>query len=106
MYSSGSEMDDLKRQVLQKVRVDRSCFACMLGGRDRRTLFIVAMEGEGWNIVEVAAPFLSPKESLSLASTSPFLRPKPPIASSSANSSRRTHTARTGAMRRVRWLCS
>jgi sugar lactone lactonase YvrE len=31
-------------QVLQTVDVDRGCFACMLGGPDRRTLFIMAAE--------------------------------------------------------------
>jgi sugar lactone lactonase YvrE len=34
-------------QVLQTVEVDRGCFACMLGGPDRRTLFIVAREWHG-----------------------------------------------------------
>jgi sugar lactone lactonase YvrE len=29
-------------EVLQSINVDRSCFACMLGGDDGRTLFIVA----------------------------------------------------------------
>jgi sugar lactone lactonase YvrE len=29
-------------EVLQTVDLDRGCFACMLGGEDRRTLFIVA----------------------------------------------------------------
>jgi sugar lactone lactonase YvrE len=29
-------------EVLQKVELDRGCFACILGGADRRTLFIVA----------------------------------------------------------------
>jgi sugar lactone lactonase YvrE len=33
--------------VLQMVNVDRGCFACMLGGADRRTLFIVATEWRG-----------------------------------------------------------
>ena len=33
--------------VLQSVEVDRGCFACMLGGRDRKTLFILAAEWHG-----------------------------------------------------------
>ncbi len=31
-------------EVLQTVEVDRGCFACALGGTDRRTLFIMAAE--------------------------------------------------------------
>jgi hypothetical protein len=38
--------------VLQTVNVDRGCFACMLGGPHRRTLFIVATE---WRGMEKAA---------------------------------------------------
>ncbi len=34
-------------QVLQTVQVDRGCFACMLGGVDQKTLFIVAAEWGG-----------------------------------------------------------
>ena len=34
-------------EVLQTVDVDRGCFACMLGGADGRTLFIVAREWRG-----------------------------------------------------------
>ncbi len=34
-------------EVLQAVDVDRGCFACMLGGPDGRTLFIVANEWRG-----------------------------------------------------------
>ena len=42
-------------EVLQTVTVDRGCFACMLGGADRRTLFIVATEWRGMEkIAEVA----------------------------------------------------
>src|SRR6266699_125705 len=41
--------------VLQTVGVDRGCFACMLGGRDKKTLFIVAAEWRGMEkIAEVA----------------------------------------------------
>lgn len=34
-------------QVLQKVDLDRGCFACMLGGVDSRTLFMVVAEWGG-----------------------------------------------------------
>ncbi|MER8693787.1 SMP-30/gluconolactonase/LRE family protein [Mesorhizobium opportunistum] len=35
-------------EVLQTVTIDRGCFACMLGGAARRTLFIVAAEWRGF----------------------------------------------------------
>jgi sugar lactone lactonase YvrE len=34
-------------EVLDTIEVDRGCFACMLGGSDGRTLFIVAREWHG-----------------------------------------------------------
>jgi sugar lactone lactonase YvrE len=34
-------------EVLETVEVDRGCFACMLGGPDRRTLFVLAAEWNG-----------------------------------------------------------
>jgi sugar lactone lactonase YvrE len=34
-------------EVLQTIDLDRGCFACMLGGGDRRTLFLVAREWHG-----------------------------------------------------------
>jgi sugar lactone lactonase YvrE len=34
-------------QVLQRIDLDRGCFACMLGGSDKRTLFMVAAEWGG-----------------------------------------------------------
>lgn len=34
-------------EVLQTVSLDRGCFACMLGGADRRTLFMVATNWRG-----------------------------------------------------------
>jgi sugar lactone lactonase YvrE len=41
--------------VLQTVNVELGCFACMLGGPNRRTLFIVAAEWRGMEkIAEVA----------------------------------------------------
>jgi sugar lactone lactonase YvrE len=34
-------------EVLQTIELDRGCFACMLGGADGRTLFLVAREWHG-----------------------------------------------------------
>ncbi|HEX8917456.1 MAG TPA: SMP-30/gluconolactonase/LRE family protein [Chloroflexota bacterium] len=34
-------------EVLQTIELDRGCFACMLGGADRRTLFMIAREWSG-----------------------------------------------------------
>ena len=34
-------------QVLQTIELDRSCFACMLGGEDGKTLFMMAAEWRG-----------------------------------------------------------
>ena len=34
-------------EVLATVALDRGCFACMLGGADGRTLFVVASEWRG-----------------------------------------------------------
>ncbi len=34
-------------EVLQSIELDRSCFACMLGGDDGRTLFMMAAEWRG-----------------------------------------------------------
>ncbi|MGH2801308.1 MAG: SMP-30/gluconolactonase/LRE family protein, partial [Thermoleophilaceae bacterium] len=34
-------------EVLQTIELDRGCFACMLGGADGRTLFMVAREWRG-----------------------------------------------------------
>lgn len=34
-------------EVLQTINVDRGCFACMLGGPERKTLFILAAEWHG-----------------------------------------------------------
>jgi sugar lactone lactonase YvrE len=35
-------------EVLQTVDLDRGCFACMLGGEEKKTLFIVAAEWHGF----------------------------------------------------------
>jgi sugar lactone lactonase YvrE len=35
-------------EVLQTINVDRGCFACMLGGADGKTLFVVAAEWRGF----------------------------------------------------------
>jgi sugar lactone lactonase YvrE len=32
-------------EVLQTVELDRGCFACMLGGEDQKTLFLIVTEG-------------------------------------------------------------
>lgn len=34
-------------EILQTITLDRNCFACMLGGDDRRTLFMLAAEWRG-----------------------------------------------------------
>jgi sugar lactone lactonase YvrE len=34
-------------EVLQIINLDRGCMACMIGGADRRTLFLVATEWHG-----------------------------------------------------------
>ncbi|MCB0090664.1 MAG: SMP-30/gluconolactonase/LRE family protein, partial [Caldilineaceae bacterium] len=34
-------------EVLQTVEVDRGCFACMLGGADGKTLFVLANDWRG-----------------------------------------------------------
>lgn len=35
-------------EVLQRIALDRGCFACMLGGPDRRTLFMMTAEWRGF----------------------------------------------------------
>lgn len=35
-------------EVLQRVQLDRGCFACMLGGEDRQTLYMMAAEWRGF----------------------------------------------------------
>jgi sugar lactone lactonase YvrE len=40
-------------QVLQQIELDRSCFACMLGGEDGKTLFIMAAEWHGTENIDV-----------------------------------------------------
>jgi sugar lactone lactonase YvrE len=42
-------------EVIQSVNFDRGCFACMLGGPDRRTLFVVANEWRGMEEVTAVA---------------------------------------------------
>jgi sugar lactone lactonase YvrE len=34
-------------EVLQRIELDRGCFACMLGGADGSTLFMIATEWRG-----------------------------------------------------------
>ncbi|MGN9781079.1 SMP-30/gluconolactonase/LRE family protein [Nonomuraea sp. ZG12] len=52
-------------EVLQRIELDRSPFACMLGGPDRRTLFIMAAR---WN---PADPFGGPRTGQVLAVPAP-----------------------------------
>jgi len=53
-------------EVLQTVDVDRGCFACMLGGDDRSTLYIMAaqwpaaLEGAQRTGIVVTAPAPAP----------------------------------------------
>jgi sugar lactone lactonase YvrE len=42
-------------EVLQTVNLDRGCFACMLGGADRRMLFLIANEWRGMEHVSEVA---------------------------------------------------
>jgi sugar lactone lactonase YvrE len=41
-------------EVLERIELDRSPFACMLGGPDGRTLFILAAEWRGFEEIEAA----------------------------------------------------
>jgi sugar lactone lactonase YvrE len=41
-------------EVLETIELDRGCFACMLGGEDGKTLFLIAREWHGINIAEGA----------------------------------------------------
>jgi sugar lactone lactonase YvrE len=49
-------------EVLERVRLDMPCFACMLGGRDRRTLFMLVAD---WRISD------SPDDNMARLTTSP-----------------------------------
>src|ERR1039458_1648593 len=40
-------------EVLQTIDLDRGCFACMLGGADRRTLFMMTAEWHGIDNIDV-----------------------------------------------------
>ncbi|QBD74777.1 SMP-30/gluconolactonase/LRE family protein [Ktedonosporobacter rubrisoli] len=42
-------------EVLQTITLDRGCFACMLGGDARKTLFLVTREWRGWEAEMQAA---------------------------------------------------
>jgi len=42
-------------QVLQTVATDQGCFACILGGSERKTLFILAAEWRGMDKIDEAA---------------------------------------------------
>ncbi len=43
-------------EVLQTINLDRGCFACMLGGADQRTLFMMTAEWRGPEAMADAAP--------------------------------------------------
>jgi sugar lactone lactonase YvrE len=43
-------------EVVETINVDRGCFACMLGGPDRKTLFIMAAEWRGVDKMADSAP--------------------------------------------------
>jgi len=55
-------------EVLQTIDADRGCFACMLGGADGRTLFIVARE---WRGVDSTADDERTGQLLTVAAPSP-----------------------------------
>src|SRR5262249_11450479 len=42
-------------EVLQTINLDRGCFACMLGGADNRTLFMIANEWRGMEAIPEVA---------------------------------------------------
>jgi sugar lactone lactonase YvrE len=42
-------------EVLQTIQLDRGCFACMLGGADRKTLFLIATEWRGMENIPAVA---------------------------------------------------
>jgi sugar lactone lactonase YvrE len=42
-------------EVLQTIALDRGCFACMLGGADRKVLFMVTAEWRGMEKITVVA---------------------------------------------------
>jgi sugar lactone lactonase YvrE len=42
-------------EVLQTINADRACFACMLGGADKKTLFIIATEWRGMDAIPEVA---------------------------------------------------
>jgi sugar lactone lactonase YvrE len=57
--SSGTMTNDCARireggQILDRIELDRSCFAAMLGGPDRRTLFMLTAEWRGTQGVDDA----------------------------------------------------
>ena len=42
-------------EVVRSVNLDRGCFACMLGGTDRKTLFMIATEWRGMESIQQVA---------------------------------------------------
>jgi sugar lactone lactonase YvrE len=55
-------------EVLQTIELDRGCFACMLGGPARRTLFMVAQE---WGGMESTAEGAQTGQLLTVEATAP-----------------------------------
>ena len=55
-------------EILETIDVDRGCFACMLGGAERKTLFIVATE---WRGMEKMAEVARERTGLILAARAP-----------------------------------
>jgi sugar lactone lactonase YvrE len=55
-------------EVLQTIELDLGCFACMLGGEDRRTLFMVAQE---WGGAESMAESRRTGQILTVEATAP-----------------------------------
>jgi sugar lactone lactonase YvrE len=55
-------------QVLQTIPLDRGCFACMLGGTDRKTLFLVTRQ---WHGMERAADTTQTGQVLSIEAPAP-----------------------------------
>ena len=57
-------------EVLQTIELDRGCFACMLGGADSKTLFMVATE---WKGVEDMADGSRTSQILTVRATAPHV---------------------------------
>jgi sugar lactone lactonase YvrE len=66
--------------VLERIELDRACFACMLGGEDRTTLFLLVTAFQGLDRLDellrsrtgklLTAPAPAPRRRLALAEPS------------------------------------